>query len=132
MFSLFERNDFNYKKGVIGCALSHICLWNKLINDTENDFYIILEDDISFCDNFKKHLNDVCKLFVDKKLEHLALGEYNSDKQFPEKNSMIETYSKNLYKEWNTAFAYIISKHAAINVMAYINTCSIKCALDIY
>ena len=130
LFSLFERNDFNYKKGVIGCALSHIYLWNKLINDTEHDFYIILEDDISFCDNFKKYLNDVCKLFVEKKLEHLALGEYNSDKQFPEKNSIIETYSKNLYKEWNTAFAYIISKSAAIKVLNYINRCSIKCASD--
>jgi GR25 family glycosyltransferase involved in LPS biosynthesis len=130
LFSLFERNDFNYKKGVIGCALSHIYLWNKLINDTEHDFYIILEDDISFCDNFKKHLNDVCNLFVEQKLEHLALGEYNSDKQFPGENSIIETYSKNLYKEWNTAFAYIISKPAAIKVLNYINSCSIKCASD--
>lgn len=66
LFLLFERNDFNFNKGVIGCALSHIHLWNKLINDKENDFYIILEDDITFCDNFKKYLGDVCKLFVEQ------------------------------------------------------------------
>ena len=83
LLSLFKMNDFNYKKGVMGCALSHIHLWNNLINDKDNDFYVILEDDIVFCNNFKKYLNLVCKLFVEQKLEHLALGEYHSSKQFP-------------------------------------------------
>jgi len=130
LFALFERNDFNYKKGVIGCALSHIHLWNKLINDKENDFYIILEDDITFCDNFKKYLGDVCKLFVEQKLEHLALGEYNTSKGFPTDKFKIEVYSKDLYKEWNTFFAYIISKDAAKKAINYINSCSIKCGID--
>jgi GR25 family glycosyltransferase involved in LPS biosynthesis len=130
LFSLFERNDFNYKKGVIGCALSHIQLWNKLINDTENEFYIILEDDISFCDNFNKYLGDVCKLFVEQKLEHLALGEYNTSKVFPTDNLKIDVYSKDLYEEWNCAFSYIISKDAAKKAINYINSCSIKCAID--
>jgi FkbM family methyltransferase len=130
LFALFERNDFNHNKGVIGCALSHIHLWNKLINDKENDFYIILEDDITFCDNFKKYLGDVCKLFVEQKLEHLALGEYNTSKGFPTDKFKIEVYSKDLYKEWNVTFAYIISKDAAKKAVNYINSCSIKCAID--
>ena len=66
-----------------------------------------------FCDNFKKYLDDVCKLFVEQKLEYLALGEYNSSKDFPTDKFKIEVYSKDLYKEWNTNFAYIISKDAA-------------------
>ena len=130
LLSLFKMNDFNYKKGVMGCALSHIHLWNNLINDKDNDFYVIFEDDIVFCNNFKKHLNYVCKLFVEQKLEHLALGEYNSSKQFPSSNSNIEVYSKDLYKEWNSFFAYIISKSAAKKSLDYINNCSIKCAID--
>ena len=31
--------------GMIGCALSHITLQKQLINDNNNDKYIILEDD---------------------------------------------------------------------------------------
>ena len=130
LLSLFKMNDFNYKKGVMGCALSHIHLWNSLINDKDNDFYVILEDDIVFCNNFKNHLNFVCKLFVEQKLEHLALGEYHSSKQFPLSDSTIEVYSKDLYKEWNLTFAYIISKDAAKKAIDYINSCSIKCAID--
>ena len=130
LLSLFKMNDFNYKKGVMGCALSHIHLWNNLINDKDNDFYVIFEDDIAFCNNFKKHLNYVCKLFVEQKLEHLALGEYHSSKQFPSLNLTIEVYSKDLYKEWNSFFSYIISKSAAKKSLDYINSCSIKCAID--
>jgi len=130
LFSLFERNDFNYKKGVIGCALSHIKLWNNLLTDPKNEFYIILEDDITFCNNFKKYLSIVCKLFIEQNLEHLALGEYFSNKQFPTDNSKLEIYTKDLYSEWNVTFAYIISKSAAKKAIDYINSCSIKCAFD--
>jgi FkbM family methyltransferase len=127
---LFEENDFNYKKGVIGCTLSHIHLWNELIHDNVNNFYVILEDDIELCDNFKQQLDYACKLFYEKNLEHLSLGEYNSNKQFPSSTATIDIYTKDLYKEGHITFAYIISKSALIKAFEYINSCSIKCALD--
>jgi GR25 family glycosyltransferase involved in LPS biosynthesis len=130
LYSLFEGNDFNFKKGVIGCSLSHIQLWNELMNDETNDYYVILEDDIIMCDNFKIHLDTVCKLFVEQKLEHLSLGEYRSNKSFPDPKSKIEAYAKDLYEEGHITFAYIISKSAAKKTINYINSCSIKCAID--
>ena len=130
LIKLFERNDFGYKKGVIGCALSHLFLWKQLIHDTSNNFYVILEDDIELCKNFKHYLDMSCKLFVDQKLEHLALGEYNSNKKFPNGDLVLETYKKNLYREWNVTFAYIISKSSAKKALEYINSCSLKCAFD--
>jgi len=44
--ALFQPNDFFWKKAVMGCALSHLGLWWKLLNenpDIEN--YLIFEDD---------------------------------------------------------------------------------------
>lgn len=128
--TLFEGNDFNYKKGVIGCTLSHIHLWNELINDNNSKYYVILEDDIELCNNFKQHLDYVCKLFDEQNLHHLALGEYDSNKQFPDITSNIIIHTKDLYKDGHITFAYIISKPAIIKAFEYINSCSIKCALD--
>ena len=128
--NLFKSNDFNYRRGIIGCALSHILLWNKLVNDDNYDFYIILEDDIVLCDNFKKHLNNVCNMFIQNNLEHLAIGEYYTSKTFPNADDEIKIYKKDLYKEWNVTFGYIISKKAAIKSLRYINNCSIKNAID--
>lgn len=49
LFTLFEKNDFQWKKSVTGCALSHILLWAQLA--CEQPFvknYLILEDDQRF------------------------------------------------------------------------------------
>lgn len=43
---LFAPHDFNWKKPVMGCALSHLALWMQLINEKpEINTYLILEDD---------------------------------------------------------------------------------------
>jgi GR25 family glycosyltransferase involved in LPS biosynthesis len=34
--------------GAVGCALSHICLWKRLIEDKAHDEYAIFEDDVAF------------------------------------------------------------------------------------
>jgi GR25 family glycosyltransferase involved in LPS biosynthesis len=127
---LFERNDFHYKKGVIGCALSHLHLFNMLINDSSNDYYVILEDDVHLCVGFKEKLNAVCDLFVQQQLEHLALGEYNTKTPINTDSKQLTILTKDNYKIWNVAFAYIISKKCAKNIISYINKCPIKCAID--
>lgn len=35
---------------IVGCAMSHLNLWQKLIDDETNNFYIIFEDDLKFID----------------------------------------------------------------------------------
>jgi GR25 family glycosyltransferase involved in LPS biosynthesis len=42
----FRNNDFKWKKAVMGCALSHLALWEKLANDPLSSSYLILEDDV--------------------------------------------------------------------------------------
>lgn len=53
---LFKNNDFGSRRGVIGCALSHYNLWKRLVNDSQHEYYVIMEDDFVLCSNFKKHL----------------------------------------------------------------------------
>lgn len=127
---LFERNDFNYRKGVIGCSLSHIKLWNDLINDSDNNCYVILEDDIQLCKNFKEKLDFVCEMFIKQEIEHLALGDYTSNRELNQDLQKLNIIEKDVYYTWNTAFSYIISKNAAKKIISYINNCSIKAAID--
>jgi len=44
----FRNNDFKWKKSVMGCALSHLTLWEKLANDKQLTSYLIMEDDVKF------------------------------------------------------------------------------------
>jgi GR25 family glycosyltransferase involved in LPS biosynthesis len=43
---LFKNNDFNWKKGVIGCALSHYNIWKELAGNKHSKNYLVLEDDV--------------------------------------------------------------------------------------
>ena len=56
---LFKDNDFGNRRGIIGCALSHYNLWQELLVDPVHDYYVVLEDDVTLCDNFKEKLDDV-------------------------------------------------------------------------
>jgi GR25 family glycosyltransferase involved in LPS biosynthesis len=47
LFQLFQYNDFHWKKSVMGCSLSHIKTWTKIINHPGR-FFLILEDDVRF------------------------------------------------------------------------------------
>ena len=49
---LFRDNDFKWKKGVIGCALSHYNMWKRLAADAEVASYLVLEDDAVLVSNF--------------------------------------------------------------------------------
>jgi hypothetical protein len=40
---LFLNNDFGSKRGVIGCALSHLNLWKQLVSDPLHEYYIVLD-----------------------------------------------------------------------------------------
>ena len=43
---LFRNNDFHWKKAIMGCALSHRTLWEKLADDPLATSYLIMEDDV--------------------------------------------------------------------------------------
>ncbi len=41
---LFRNNDFDYRTGIAGCALSHLHLWQHIAT-TQNELHLIFEDD---------------------------------------------------------------------------------------
>lgn len=132
---LFDQNNFGYKKSVIGCALSHLQIYYNLTKDINNDYYVVLEDDVDLMPNFNEDLLKITDEFVKQDIEHLALalslGNNESDIKTREKTSdPIEIFEKDVYKLWNITFAYIISKKAAIKIIKFLNSCSIKSACD--
>ena len=53
-----KPNDFFWKKGVAGCALSHLQIWYKLLIDTPDiKNYLILEDDVKFLPDWETRWN---------------------------------------------------------------------------
>jgi len=87
---IFKKNSTNYSNGAIGCALSHLQLWDKCIEI--NKPIIILEDDAVVNKDFNKHINNLLNNLLPKKWDIVQLN-YNMDSILSYKNTNYETCS---------------------------------------
>jgi GR25 family glycosyltransferase involved in LPS biosynthesis len=129
---LFQGNDFGSRKGVIGCALSHLQLWRELVADPKNEYYVIFEDDITLS-KFKERFAQI----KPEKHEVLFLGYHMYAKKREEVKHIYESadeliktepLNKNLYI--GGTFAYTVNKIGAQKLLAYIEKNGIKHGID--
>ena len=131
--SLFVKNDFNHSAPVIGCALSHIKSWLKLIEDKDSTVYCIFEDDAHFTDKFidlyPKILEKLSDPLFDWDVVYLGLvclDDKNRNKNDTE--LQIKPINKNL--NLLGAMGYLINKKGAIKTVDYIKKIGVTRAID--
>lgn len=137
---MFRDNDFGMRPGVVGCALSHIKLWQRLVKDDENDYYLIYEDDVEFSSNYTWRLFGAMQsitfswdmLFLGHLVRYelcdnhrvetntLPIWEKMSDYIVPERRSYIGTAS------------YMISKSGALKLLNDIQKTGVTHGIDYY
>jgi GR25 family glycosyltransferase involved in LPS biosynthesis len=136
LFDLFKGNDFGDRKGFIGCALSHYNLWNQLLDDKNNEYYLIMEDDFSLCDDFKYKIEELKSDFISKECLFLGYHMFEKNRQMVKDiydNESIKTIKvvpldKNLYI--GGTFCYSINKNGAKKMVDYIQKNGIKHGID--
>jgi len=135
---LFRDNDFCSKPSVIGCAMSHIKLWQTLVNDNSNDSYIIYEDDVEFVENYAWKLYSLLqKITFDWDilfLGHLMCYELQTSHriesdELPKWESMTKYIIPTRSSYIGTA-SYMISKRGASKLLDYINKNGVKHGID--
>lgn len=70
--SILTKGSKNYTNGAIGCALSHLKLWEKCIE--LNKPIIIMEDDAIVSNNFTKHVNNLMNNLLPKNWDIVQLS----------------------------------------------------------
>lgn len=137
LLKLFQGNDFGYRRGVIGCALSHYYLWKDLVN-SDDLYYVIMEDDVKLCNNFTDKLSWLLHEFNNNSDYNLIFAGYH---MLPEdrntykdiynidtENVVIEPIKTNLYI--GGTHCYIISKKGAQSLLDFIEINGIKHGID--
>lgn len=78
------KNSYNhhcFKKGVLGCSMSHYTIWDMIYKNKElkdDDYVLVLEDDIQLVDNFNIKLNKLLEyLHYDNEWDVVFLGFTN-------------------------------------------------------
>jgi len=127
---LFRNNDFGWRKGVIGCALSQYYLWKELLEDENYDKYLILEDDVELNKNLTFQIN--CLINLDFDILYLGYTHFESKKHiYNEKifnGIKIEPLDQSLWI--GGAFGYILTKEGARKFINYIEENGIAHGID--
>ena len=139
IIDMFNGNDFGNRKGVIGCALSHINIWKQLLEDKEHEFYMILEDDISFIDDkFKERLNLANDAMKSNELMFLSYSMFDKVRNRYSEiyNLSLDKIQKQTYNPYRRdlyvggTFMYSINKTGARKILNYIESHGVKHGID--
>jgi len=135
---LFQGNDFGNRRGFMGCALSHQRLWQALVADKNHDYYVILEDDISFtAAGFKERFDQLKPAMAQEEVLFLGYHMFQQKREAvkhiydaltSETALKVEPLNKELYI--GGFFAYSINKVGAQKLLAYIEENGIKHGID--
>ncbi len=134
LYHLFDKNNYNYRSGVIGCALSHISILINYINNNDSKKYLmVMEDDLYFNDKYHKNgigfedtLNN-CLIKMDEMNADIMCLQY-----LPIiKNDNVKTVEKPVFKilkanealsfSYGGTSCYIITKIGAIKLLNFIH-----------
>ena len=130
----FVGNDFFNNAGTIGCALTHIHLWEQLIVDDATDYYIIMEDDVNFRKDWFAQLSRISSKLKDSELVMLGYHMFELERRkildIYEGDADIDLHEldRNLYI--GGTFLYSINKVGAKKALDIVNKKGVKYGID--
>lgn len=117
--SRLRLNGAGLQKGEMGCAWSHLNVYDMLLKDNDNDAYLIFEDDAdlivspeelqTFLEELKTLTFDLCHIFHSEWYDFNKIQQISNNFWIPER------------KFFNNTGAYIITKSGAKKLLEYAN-----------
>lgn len=133
----FETGDFNFRKGIVGCALSHINLWKECVSDMFCDYTVILEDDAICCKNFNLRCLELIDTYKGQ-FDFIYLHYHPWPQYIDHKNNMqtLNTTAKYVSKSESLKInmggttGYILTRNGARKLLNWVNTYGVTNGID--
>lgn len=143
--TLVSNSNFNgqsFTRQALGCFMSHSLIW-QLIVDRNISTALVLEDDISFIDNFKELVNNLIQNLPDN-TEIVSIGLPQFENVLDINNQTEEITKKLFIKKINNyigvlhpdinpgTLGYIITNKGAKNLLSTLDITGFTCSVDSY
>jgi GR25 family glycosyltransferase involved in LPS biosynthesis len=133
---IFDGNDYNMRKGMVGCAMSHIKIMIDFLK-SEKEYIVVLEDDAIPVPDFEKKLihayNQLPKDNDIFYIGHHLRKEFTTDKTYDKKDyPKVFKWSntESLQKSMGGTFGYLLSKKGATNMLEFIDKYGMTNGID--
>lgn len=133
---LFEFNDYKYRRGIVGCAISHILMWAELSSSSNLNGMLIIEDDARLSKNFIAkflHLLNDCPEADIIFLHHHAYPQWQNINDLNQVKIPIATQwskEKSINRSMGGTTCYYITRLGATRLLDEIDRKGIKYGID--
>ena len=133
----FKTGDYHYRRGIVGCAMTHIAIWKRLLNEPSHSYAIVLEDDAKLSKNFRQKI-----IYLLEKYENqfeIMFLHYNPYPHSNKAELYIQTglptaerwsVERSMRENMGSGAGYIITKDGARNMLKFIEKYGIPNAID--
>ena len=133
MRKIFHTSDALFRKGIMGCAFSHIKLWSKLMNDKTHDVYLVLEDDVLMSNSTEIFLKYITEQLLNMipEWDVLFLGNHVK-KERKESQVVVQKFDPKQFMEnsYGGTFCYLIHKRGAAKLLTNLIANGMNYAID--
>lgn len=131
----FSKGDYNYRRGIVGCAMSHIKIWKDFITKLSSNYCVVFEDDAELCKDFHHkvlYLINKHKDFDIMFLHYNPYPQYNHTELYSEDSPKAEFWSieRSMRENMGSGAGYILSRTGAINLLKHIEEKGVYNAID--
>jgi GR25 family glycosyltransferase involved in LPS biosynthesis len=133
---IFETGDYDFKRGIVGCAYSQFTIWSKFLKGT-GDYCVVLEDDVKLCTNFREKL---CSLLANNTFDILflhfnpyhhvaeAFKEWELDTMVA--SAEVWTVEQSMKQNMGSGAGYVLTRKAARYLVEWVNKYGMPNAVD--
>ena len=133
MRKIFHTSDTLFRKGIMGCAFSHMKLWGKLMNDKTHDVYLVLEDDVLMSNSTETFLKYITSELLNMipEWDVLFLGNHVK-KEIKQDQVVIQKYDPEQFmeKSYGGTFCYLVHKRGAAKLLTNLIANGMNYAID--
>jgi GR25 family glycosyltransferase involved in LPS biosynthesis len=144
---IFETGDYNFRRGIVGCAYSHLQIWAKFLKSS-SQYCIVVEDDVRVCRGFNEKICALLSTYGSvMDLIFLHWNPYpniqarckNGGETFHPKEwemttptPIVEEWSVDKSVRWNmgSGAGYILTRKGAKHMISFVNQYGMPNAVD--
>lgn len=130
----FRSGDYDYRAGIVGCAISHINAWKTFMQDRTAEYAIILEDDVNVVPNFQEKiiylLNQYSQQFDILMLHQNPWKKTSLQFKFNIPYAYSLSVEQAFQQNMGSAAAYILTRQGATNLINHIHKKGVYNAID--
>jgi len=137
---LFESGDYNFRRGIVGCAATHCALWEILKTDPDFDVYCVREDDSVNLPGYQENLNQVLSKLETQDWDVCFLGHFLYPIYRKKEDLATSSTTDISVTRWSQeeciktsmggTYGYLVNKRGATRLLAHINKKGVYNGID--